>query len=291
MYFVIDPNTGEERKFGNLIPEQNASESDWTVYGDTADTPMVPRSRWDELTKGFDPMSPHHPHLQYVHDQNGVGQCNADAQTSAAEFVRSQMGLPFVQLSAADLYDRINGGVDQGSLLEHGMAKFLREGVGTAATSGTIWRRGMQRASVSERAEYVVTEAYLCPTFDHCYSAVLSGFGLVSGIMWYNNYVTDGSGWLPLGGSGRPGGHAVFGYKPTARMFGGRTVYGIWHQNSWTIRFGMGGRCVFGEPIYAGPVGGWWAVRQMVDAGGDMPKPKFPDVSKWEGEKFPVPVM
>lgn len=291
MHFFLDPRTGDERKFGNLTPQQNASDSDWTVYGDTPDTPLIAQAKWDDLIKGFDPMSPLHPKLPYVHDQNGIGQCNADAQTAAAEYIGLQMGLDFVQLSAADLYDRINGGADNGSLLERGMAEMLARGVGTAATCGTLWRRGMKNASAEERRQYMTTEAYLCPTFAHCMSAVLSGFALVSGIMWYDNFDTDAEGWLPLSGRGRPGGHAVFGYKPTARMIGGRTVYGIWHQNSWTTRFGMGGRCVFASSLYSGPVGGWWALRQMTDRGGDMPKPKFPDVAKWDDGKLPVPPL
>ena len=65
---------------------------------------------------------------------------------------------------------------------------------------------------------FKAVEVYACPTFDHCYSAVLQGFGIVSGIMWYDAYDPDQLGWLPPGGWGNGGGHAVFGYKPMMRQ-------------------------------------------------------------------------
>jgi hypothetical protein len=113
-----------------------------------------------------------------------------------------------------------------------------------------------------------VLEAYLCPTFDHCFSAVLEGFDLVSGIWWYDSYArSDADGWLPAPG-GRKGGHAVHGYRPTYRG----NEYGIAHKNSWTPRFGVNGRCVFPERCYqAHDIGGWWAVRSIVDEGGIVP--------------------
>ena len=71
-------------------------------------------------------------------------------------------------------------------------------------------------------------------------------------------------------GGGR-GGHAVRGYKPARRG----QKYGIWHRNSWTARWGLGGDAVFPEAWYVqGGIGGWWAVRSVVDEGGDVPAPK-----------------
>lgn len=268
---IID---GVERFLGNRVPIKAASGDNWTVYGDVPQTPLIPRSRWDELTAGFNPMKPDHPNLPYVHDQDGIGQCNCDATAAAEEFTRNVMGLNFVKLSAGDLYDRINGGSDNGSLLEDAMAAMGTDGIATAEEyGGTLWsgRGSSRKVSAAQRSLYRTPEAYLCPTFDHCYSAVLSGFAIVSGILWYDNYTTDSDGWLPSSGRGRAGGHAIFGYKPTKN--GSR--YGIWHQNSWTTSFGWGGRMVLGESLYSGPVGGWWALRQATDEGGEVPAPKF----------------
>lgn len=261
---VIDHN-GVERWLGNIEPPVGHIAKAFTVYGDTPDAPMFARSEWPAMIVKF-PAGPDWPYLPYVHDQDGIGQCNADATVTMAESCRLSQGLPFVALSAADLYDRINGGQDQGSILEDAIEEMLERGVGTVATCGTLWKRGMVKAPAAERVRFKFLEAYWCPTFDHHMSAVLAGFRLNSGIMWYDNYTPDGDGWLPKG-TGGAGGHSVFGYKPAMRG----NQFGIWHQNSWESRWGIGGRCVFPEAAYKGQVGGWFAVRSVVDEGGVVP--------------------
>jgi hypothetical protein len=116
MHSIIDA-TGHERFLGNIVPAAAPGDG-WQVFGDTPTCPLVRREEWPALILKFNHTDPTHPNLPYVHDQDGVGQCNADATAAAAEYTRSVMGLDFVQLSAADLYDRINGGRDRGSLLE-----------------------------------------------------------------------------------------------------------------------------------------------------------------------------
>lgn len=264
---IIDHN-GVERFLGNNPAPRGLTKA-WPTYGDAPETPMIARSLWDDSIAKLPP-GWQHPKLPYVHDQDGVGQCNCDATAALAEFCRAEQGLDFIKLSAADLYDRINGGADNGSMLEDAMEKMLREGIGTAATAGTLWRRGMKGAPADERARFKALEVFICPTFDHAMSAAFGGFGIVSGVMWYNNYTPDSEGWLPSGRGGG-GGHAVFGYKPASR----NGKYGIWHQNSWTAQWGLQGHCVFDESMYRGQVGGWWAVRQMTTESGDIPAPKF----------------
>lgn len=113
-----------------------------------------------------------------------------------------------------------------------------------------------------------ILEFFLCPTFDHVYSAAIKGFRGVSGIMWYNNFNPDARGWLPTRGTGRPGGHAIRSFKPTRRG----KLYGIWHRNSWgEWGYQRTGNFVIPEPLYQGPVGGWWALRSVVDEGGQVP--------------------
>lgn len=256
---------GEDRKLGNIATVRLAKA--WPTFGDVPSTPMIPRSQWDQYVRtdlGADPWLP------YVRDQDGIGQCNAEATCAAIEASRAEQGLPPVRLSAADLYNRINRGVDDGSTLEDGLHEAMTAGVGTEATAGTLWRPGMRGAPPEERARFRVTEAFLCPSFEHCFSAVIAGFKLVSGVVWYGNYNPGLDGWLPAAQGSPVGGHAVFGYMPVKRG----ATYGIGHQNSWTPRWGIGGRCVFPEPMYAdGAVGGWWAVRLVTDEGGGVPAP------------------
>lgn len=254
---------GTTRVMGNIIPTSTVGDK-WPVFGSVPQHKRIPRSEWDVLLAAYDNLGPDHPHLPPVHDQNGVGQCNADSTTACLEFRRSVQGLPYQQLSAADLYSEINWGRDGGSLLEDAMAKVMAEGVGLASTSGTIWKNGnwKGKASKAERGRFRVLEAFICPTFDDMYSAVLQGFAISTGIMWRNNYTPGADGWLPRPGGGA-GGHAIFGYKPTKRG----NDYGIWHQNSWGESYGLRGRFVIPEWCYDGNIGGWWAIGSVVDEG------------------------
>ncbi len=259
MISIVD-DLGITRHLGNLEPPAGLVRG-FPVWGTTDTTPLIPRSRWNELIAQYSD-GPDHPFLPYVHDQDGIGQCNADATTALVEFQRNVQGLPFVKLSAADLYARINGGGDNGSLLEDALFEMQKRGVGTADTCGLLWRRGMRLADESERERFRALEVFACPSFDHCMSAILAGCGIVSGIMWYPNYKPDADGWLPRG-SGRPGGHAVFGYKPARRG----NVYGIHHQNSWGPHWGVAGSCIFPESAYTRDIGGWWSLRVVTDEG------------------------
>lgn len=264
---------GSTRRLGNNAPPDDARLMAYPVFGTTPQAELVDPSEWKAKCDAMG-TGPESDFLPPLHDQDGVGECNPEAATGAGESQRMKQGLPYVKLSAADLYSRINGGADNGSLLEDSLREMLTNGVGTAATSGDIWKRGRWKgpAPADERAKYRLLEAYVCPTFAHCFSAVLCGFDLISGIWWYNNYTPGADGWLPRPGGGR-GGHAVHGYKPTYRTNGGNVEYGIWHVNSWGAwGYQNKGYVVFPESVYqVGGIGGWWAVRSMVDEGGVIP--------------------
>lgn len=257
---------GTTRRLGNNRPPAGHKARAFPTYGDTKDAPMFSRSQWPALIVAMGE-GPDFSFLPPVHDQDGVGQCNCDATTTMAESCRLSQGLPYVQLSAADLYDRINGGQDQGSLLEDAMAEMLTNGVGTAASCGTVWKRGNPKPPSGERGRFRFLEVFSCPTFEHQVSATIAGFRVNSGIDWADNYNPDSDGWLPRSG-GSVGGHAIFGYKPAMRD----GKFGIWHQNSWGERWGNKGRFVIPEGAYAGQVGGWFAVRSVVDEGGVTPQ-------------------
>jgi hypothetical protein len=238
---------GTTRRLGNIVPTKAIDQSQYVVYGDTPNTPLILRSKWDELLADWD-TDFGHPFLPPIHDQNGVGQCNADATTMAMELRRAIQGLDYVQLSAADLYARINGGRDQGSLLEDGLREATANGVGTAATSGTLWKNGVWKgpASAEERKQYRA-EAVLCPTFEHVISA--------------NN--PDADGWLP-NPRGNAGGHAIMGFRPRKR---GNT-FGIVHAQSWGQWSPRTKNCfVVPETAFDNAIGGWWAIVGMTDKG------------------------
>ena len=259
----ITDDTGHVRYLGNNEPPAGLVKA-WNVYGDVPETPMVPRSQWEQHCRT--PFEPH-PFLPPVADQDGIGMCNASATATAIEYVRASKGLPYVELSGGDLYMRICGGRDQGSLLEDGLATSMSEGVASTTTVPYLDWRGENPGAAAERQRYRVLEAFLCPTFDHCMSAVIAGFPLITGIMWYGNYKPDADGWLPAP-RGSSGGHAIFGFSPCKRG----SQYGIEHQNSWTENYGRKGRFVIPESCYGRAIGGWWAVRSVTDEGGVIPQ-------------------
>jgi hypothetical protein len=256
-------------KFGlGNVPADPALLASFPVYGDTAKTPLIPRSEWKARVDAMGGPGPDAPFLSPVHNQSSIGMCNASATASAMESQRAKQGLPYRQLSAGDLYRRICfNGRDSGSTLQDGIRAAMADGIATTKTVPYLeWRRDAVGAA-TERAENRVLEAFVCPSFDHVYSAVLCGYDIISGIWWYDGYTPGADGWLPRP-SGNRGGHAVHGFKPTYRG----TEFGVWHKNSWTERWGLRGLCVFPERSYdAGGINGWWAVRSVTDEGGVVP--------------------
>lgn len=267
---MID-STGYERFFGNILQSHDLLKK-FPVYGDTPTSPMFTDDeiRAAIVAQGNDLVS---PFLPPTHDQDGVGQCNADATTACAEYQRAVQGLPYKQLSAADLYHRINGGADNGSLLEDALEEMVLRGVGLASTCGTLWKRGMKLATAEERAGFQFFEVYQCPTFRHFASSIIAGFCGNSGILWYDNFDPDGDGWLPARGTGAPGGHSTMVYKV---LMDRSSKLGLASLNSWGTRWGvLGGKMVIRQESYqTKEVGGWFAVRGIVDEGGVIPTPQ-----------------
>lgn len=271
---VVD---GKPRKLGNRIPPvRSAPKFAYKVYGSTPDTPVLPRAKWKDIDLGY--------YLPPVYDQDGRGQCNASATCTATEAARSQAGLTPVHLSAGDLYSQINGGSDDGSMLEDGLKAMTESGVASVKSVPYVWdgRRHETAAVRDERKQFVVLEAFLCPTFDHYASAIQSGFHGIHGVLWFDNFTPDGEGWLPGRGRGNYGGHALCGYGLAQR----NGVWGVRTRNSWGERWGNSGNCVMPESLFGGNVGGWWAIRATVQTPSDWPpvsaKPANPfDWSRW----------
>lgn len=246
----------------------------WPIFGTAPDSPpLVPRGQWRDLI-GND-TGPDFTYRPPVHNQKDVGCCNPSSICALGEMLRKFAGLPHIPLSAGDLYGRINWGRDGGSLLEDGMREAMANGIASADVVPYLDWQTRRPAAVQDRKRFRFLEAYICPTFDHVMSALLQGFGVIAGILWYQNYKPDNKGWLPLAPAGSHGGHALLTYKPTWReTSGGDIIYGTWHQNSWTEDFGIGGACASPEPAWDGPVGGWWAGRVIITESSDLPAPR-----------------
>lgn len=261
----IELSDGTVRRLGNNPPPAGLVKG----YAAYPTANLVPRADWPGLIAALG-NTLDTVWLPPVHDQDGIGMCNCSATAGAGESQRAKQGLPYVKLSAGDLYHRISGGRDDGSTLEDGVHAATAEGIASVAVVPYLDWRTTHGAAAADRGRFKFLEVFLCPTFDHCASAVLEGFDLISGILWYDNYTPDSDGWLPRP-RGRSGGHAIHGYKLVSRG----SEFGIAHQNSWGPNWGVGGKFVIPESAYSGDVGGWWAVRSMTDEGGTVPAPKF----------------
>jgi len=257
-----DPD-GITRHLGNLRPTKPPKGFVKYASSQAPLTQVYPRSQWQGFIDeaGLDEIDFDLPPTHY---QNDYGMCNCSATAGAMESQRHKQGRVYKHLSAGDLYRRIcyQGG-DNGSLLEDGIRAAMDDGIASVDTVPYLdWKQDFPGAK-QDRKNYKVTAAYLCPSFDHCISAVIDDYDLISGIEWYQNYVPGDDGWLPRPKGNSVGGHAVHGYKATYKKIGGKTVFGIWHQNSWGPSWGLAGKCVFPEWAFDGQVGGWWAVAQV----------------------------
>ena len=251
------------RKMGNKMPPQNGKlKFAWKVYGTTPQTPLIPRAQWKPMSL--------EAYLPAVKDQDGIGACNAFSTINLTMGCRAQSGLAFRDLSTGYLYGNINGGSDDGSLLEDAMAWMITNGTCLSSTvPDLVWQKNKwtNAAKAKEEAKnFSVLEAYVCQNFDQLASAVQEGFFLGQGIRWYDNYNTDADGWLPASGRGNWGGHAVCGFGLAQR----NGVWGIATRNSWSSSWGNNGNMVIPESLYDNTIGGWWAVRAVRQVDGPV---------------------
>lgn len=261
LVYTID---GREYRLG-CLPRKAVVGSLYPVFGEEPGRPgihLIPRKEWSPIdNRHFVPK---------ILDQDGTGACNAFAAVQTLHCIRSQAGLPFVELSAGNLYGRINGGVDRGSLISDAIQALEDVGVCKAETVGHLdWHRRKWPAQwKQEAARFRILEAWDCPTFDHQVSAILLGFFVNTGILVGYNFRPDpDTGWLPDYRGGR-GGHAMCacGVAYDAKD----NHWGLVVANSWGREWGIDGFAIVPESYYrVTPFNDAWAVRAVVDPIGD----------------------
>lgn len=119
---------GEEIGTGLLMPtfEQNAARLFYPVYGEEnyLDPKDIEKALKGDVYKTFRRLrSP------YVLNQANLGSCNAQATVNAFHNRRQLDGLKHVPLSPNHLYMHINGGGDNGSLLQDSLAHSVSKGI------------------------------------------------------------------------------------------------------------------------------------------------------------------
>lgn len=266
--FISIQEGGDVRKLcARPVDDDTPTPTASHTFGETPTTRLIPRNEWQPVDlSAF--VSP-------IKDQNGIGACNAFATVNALEACRRMKGLPDVRLSPGDLYSRINGGRDNGSLPEDALKTMLASGVATAATVPELqWRAAINTEQTkAERSRFRFTEALWCPTFDHVASALQQGFFIDGASWWYGHDPLDGDGWLAGRGSGSKGGHAYM----LAGLVNRSGKWGCKVPNTWSRAWGRDGWCVAPEERLAegSRVFRLWAVREVVQESGDLPTPKF----------------
>lgn len=177
----------------------------------------------------------------YTKDQHQHGSCQGFASAAATTRARVRRGQARVDLSGAYAYSLVNGGRDNGSLLEDGMLACQ----GGYATEATVpWQAIYPRLydvgkAKAEAARFKAFEVYAVRSRDELFSALVSGFDCVVAVHADANFMhLDGEGQA-LGGDG-PGNHAVLvdglGWSdkfktPLPDM-----------NNSWGLNYGQDGR-------------------------------------------------
>lgn len=252
---VVD---GVERKLG-CLPRRVPVGSVFPVF-DSPRTPIIPRKEWRPVDWSH--------FVDQVLDQDGTAACNAFASVQCMHVLRRMNGLPFVLLSAGNLYGRINNGRDEGSYLSDSLLELQTNGVCRASIVPMLeWRQHRWPPEwKADAIKFRAVEVYDCPSFDHLVSAILQGFVVNLGIMVGNNFTVQPDGWL-RDYTGGYGGHAMCGvgvdFHPT------RHVWGIKVVNSWGDNWGREGFAIVPESYFKS---NWfqdgWAIRVVVDPEG-----------------------
>lgn len=195
-----------------------------------------------------------------LHDQNGLGSCNAHAATTALEAIREFNNQPEWPLSAGCLYGQINDGQDEGSTLADALEALLTVGTTTTAdVPDDNWHKQTWPTDWKERARrFRATEIYDCPTWPHIISAVQYGWPCDIGIPVHENFEPDDQGIMP-----DPKGR-LLGYHAMCAL--GTILHaGRWHvaaQNSWgTWGLNASGLAYFPESYFSAPFTDAWCVR------------------------------
>lgn len=247
----FDLHKGEPRAMGCILAAPKLA---WTEFGTTPNTPLITRDQWPKSRKMT-------TYLPGVYDQDGIGQCASSSCCSVVEVAAYLRGIPYPKLSAGDLYSRVNGGRDNGSLLEDNIAEVTKNGVAPASMVSYVWDKKAPHndaATLAARKKYRVVEAYWCPSFDAMVSAILQGYSVGTGMMWYTNFTPSPDGWLPTRGAGQAGGHALCVYGVEQKADGS---WGVWLRNSWAATWGLAGDACAPESLFGGQIGGYYAVR------------------------------
>jgi len=176
-----------------------------------------------------------------VLDQDGFNCCAGCSGTMGHRLAEILAGNPDPNDSVADLYDRCNGGRDQGADLDS-CVNAMQAGV-APATLVPNWQipvekftAGVPAARAANRLEtynYLASEAEML-------AAVETGKPVYFGIIVTNQFNPNPNGEIGPYGGREEGGHAVLAIGATATANGGHSYI---VRNSWGSQWGAQGNC------------------------------------------------
>ena len=231
---IYDPIAKIDRKLGTLVKPMKLSFQPFAATGLTV-------LSMDEIRKAADGKrrARHIFGIDWIKDQKSHGSCNGFAGVSAFERTRYRRGLERIPLSGASLYSLINGGQDNGSMLEDGMNALMRTGVLTEAEAGWQDIYKDSRGQLPTRARFKALECYQVDSEAELATGLVNDFdGVVAVHVTNAFYRLSGSG--VAGGSTGPGNHAVCVDDVLYDTQIGGLKFDM--PNSWNTTYGEGGR-------------------------------------------------
>lgn len=180
----------------------------------------------------------------FIINQKSVGSCNAAAATGVlrrAMVLNGRNEVP--QLCWEFLYAQINGGVDQGSMLEDGMIALEKIGVppldlAKHPINKHIFKNQFDAADYEAARSWTAQACYQVDTKEELATLILSGAGAGVVAVHVGNNFTELNSKGFAGASGGPGNHAV-GVDDVA-IIDGDLAFDMF--NSWDVNYGEGGR-------------------------------------------------
>jgi hypothetical protein len=248
----LDVCEGQNEQFqlpdGSLVGTGNLRlpSGPMNVFGDYPESLLLDDTEIKRLLSAKSIKDNRDRHSPYMLNQGQVGSCNAYMAAAMHHQCQLHAGRDVQLLQPEHLYMNINGGRDNGSMLDRGMQWMVNNG---CAPKGSVPYQSYQRSRISnieevdrEGRRFRIHEPYVAPTdYDKYVRAVASALarGYPVGIAWH---VSSGSMRLRNGfcivGSG-PGNHASLLHS--AEWVGGRDLIVADLQNSWGTRWGEAG--------------------------------------------------
>lgn len=196
----------------------------------------------------------------WILNQAQHNSCVGNGAAGAARRSRVRRGLKDVKLSPAWIYSLINGNRDAGAIISDSLKAGQKTGFCRFDIVGQdpVFYSRMPAAAKTDAANYLIGEAYHCPSYEELCTAILLDFDVVYGIRVGSNFGRLNSRKIAPALPGQTN-HCMAGD-------GLVNIDGEWcidNYNSWDWSFGDQGRCYLTDEHFAAGDGDFFAIRYM----------------------------